>query len=104
MGNPKSERKKRPYRLCASAQRRSDAARSPYSSRNVRPTLCESRERWGAETPCGADFDDPMLAFAAHRQRIEQLIITLIRQGRCEDDEMMVIRVRDLLRGGGIGE
>ena len=43
---------------------------------------------------------DPMPAFAAYRQRIEQLIITLIRQGRCEDDEMMVIRVRDLLRGG----
>src|SRR5262249_51551957 len=42
--------KNRRERPCASAQRCSDAARSPYSSRNVRPTLCESRKRWSVET------------------------------------------------------
>jgi Protein of unknown function (DUF1488) len=47
-------------------------------------------------THCNADFHDPMPAFVANRHRIEQLITALIRQGRFEDDETMVIRSHDM--------
>ena len=47
-------------------------------------------------THCGADFHDPMPAFVAHRPRIEQRITELIRQGRFEDDETIVIRSHDI--------
>src|SRR5262249_48746128 len=50
-GHHEPERKKRRQKPCASATRYSAAARSPYFSRNVRPTLQESCERWGAESP-----------------------------------------------------
>lgn len=47
-------------------------------------------------THFGADFDDPLPAFAAHRPRIEQVITAFIEQGRFEEDETIVIRTRDL--------
>jgi Protein of unknown function (DUF1488) len=47
-------------------------------------------------THCGADFHDPLPAFIANRQRIEQCTATLISQGRFEEDETIVIRAHDM--------
>ena len=47
-------------------------------------------------THCAADFHDAMPAFVAHRPRIEACITDLIRQGRFEDEETMVMRSYDM--------
>jgi hypothetical protein len=47
-------------------------------------------------THCAADFHDAMPAFVAHRPRIEACITDLIRQGRFEDDETIVMRSHDM--------
>jgi hypothetical protein len=49
-------------------------------------------------THFAADFHDPLPAFVAHRHRIEAYITDLIRQGRFEEDETIVIRVHDVPR------
>jgi len=62
----------------------------------------------GKPIPCGisyqalrthfaADFHDAMPAFVAHRPRIEACITNLLlKQGRFEDDETIVIRAYDM--------
>ena len=47
-------------------------------------------------THFAADFHDSMPAFVAHRHPIEAFITDLIRQGRFEDDETMVMRSHDM--------
>src|SRR5215813_11121126 len=49
---PQDCEEKRCHRPCSSATRCSEAAGSPYSSRNVPLTLRESRERWGGRDSC----------------------------------------------------
>src|SRR5262249_40616918 len=49
---PQNCEEKRCHRPCSSATRCSEAARRPYSSKNVPPTLRESRERWGDRDAC----------------------------------------------------
>ena len=43
-----------------------------------------------------ADVHDPTPAFVVHRERIEALVIDLIRQGYFGEDETIVIRAHDL--------
>jgi hypothetical protein len=45
---------------------------------------------------CGADYDDPLPAFRAHRQRIEQLALQCIRQDRFESDGIILLRSHDI--------
>ena len=47
-------------------------------------------------TRFGADVSDALPTFLTHRPRIEAYITTLIRQGRCEDEETIVLSARDL--------
>jgi Protein of unknown function (DUF1488) len=49
-------------------------------------------------THFGADFHNPLPAFIANRQHIEQFTATLISQGRFEEDETIVIRSHDMER------
>jgi len=44
----------------------------------------------------GADYDDPMPSFTAHRQRIEQLAAQFIRLRRFESDGMVLLRSHDI--------
>ena len=44
----------------------------------------------------GADYYDPVSAFKANRQRIEQLTIQLIRHGRFESDGTILVRSQDI--------
>ncbi len=47
----------------------------------------------------GADYDNPMPAFITHRQRIERLAATFIRQDRFESDGTILIRSHDVTPG-----
>ena len=44
----------------------------------------------------GADYYDPVPAFVANRQRIEQLTTQLIRHGRFESDGTTLVRSQDM--------
>ena len=44
----------------------------------------------------GANYYDPVPAFVANRQRIEQLTTTLIRHGRFESDGAILIKSQDM--------
>ena len=44
----------------------------------------------------GAGYNDPLPAFMAHRQRIEQVAAQCIREARFEDDGTVMIRSQDI--------